>query len=83
MTSESYHRKKQGGGKVITSVRISASLFSQVRIGKPKEKIREQTMFESLPCRHCVRSDFIYITSFNIHKKPTRKKLLSLLTVID
>lgn len=83
MTSESYHRKKQGGGKVITTVRTSEPLFLQVRIKKPKEKVRELTIFEWLPCRHGVRSDFIYITSFNIHKNPTQKKLLSLLTVID
>lgn len=42
-----------------------------------------QYWLELLPCRHYVGSDFIYITSFNSHKTPTGKKLLSLLTVID
>lgn len=53
MTSESCHKKKQGGRKVITSVRTSEPLFLQLKIKKPEKKGRVQTMFELLPCRHC------------------------------
>ena len=83
MTSESYHKKKQTVGKVRTSVRTSEPLFSQVRIREHEKKFRAQIVFESLPCRHCVKDAFLSITSFNSHKNTTSKKLLLLLTVID
>lgn len=39
MMNESYHKKKQGGGKDMTSVRTSESLFLQVRKREPKKKV--------------------------------------------
>lgn len=43
MMSESYHKKKQGGGKVITSVKSSEPLLLHIRIGDPKNKVGAQT----------------------------------------
>lgn len=83
MTSESYHKKKQSDRKVRTSVRASEPLFSQEGIREHEKKGRPQIVSELFPCSHCVRDAFLSITSFNIHKNPTSKKLLSLLTVID
>lgn len=83
MTSESYHKKKQSDRKVRTSVRASEPLFSQKGIREHEKKVRPQIVSESFPCRHCVRDAFLSISSFNIRKNPTSKKLLSLSTVID